>query len=74
MRVVSIFCIALMALAGCAAKVTSSSERTVMVNAGSVDGATAQSLANAECKKYGRFARLMTKPTNDRQWVFDCIN
>lgn len=74
MRVVSIFCIVLMALGGCAAKITSSSERTVMVNAGSMDGAGAQALADTECKKNGRFARLLTKPTGDRQWVFDCIN
>jgi hypothetical protein len=74
MRVVSILCISLFALVGCAAKVTSSGERTVMVNAGSVDGAGALSVANEECKKHGRYARLLTKPTGDRQWVFDCVN
>lgn len=74
MRVASILCISLIALVGCAAKVTSSGERTVMINAGSMEGAEALSLANSECKKYGRYARLLTKPTGDRQWVFDCVN
>ena len=62
-----------LALTGCAAKITAANERMVMVNAGSVDGAGALSLADSECKKYGRYAVLTSKPREDRQWSFECI-
>lgn len=47
--------------------------RMVMVNAGSGDPAGAMKLAQAECQKHGRHARLNSKPYDDRQWVFDCV-
>ena len=59
--------------AGCAAKVIDSNERMVMVNAGSADPTGAMKLAQAECQKHGRHARLNSKPYDDRQWVFDCV-
>jgi hypothetical protein len=61
------------ALSGCAAKVIDSNERMVMINSGSADPAGAMNLANKECAKYGRYARLSAKPDEDRQWVFNCV-
>lgn len=61
------------ALSGCAAKVTQSTPRTVMVNAGTTDGAGALQAAQAECAKQGRNARLNKAAVFDRQWVFDCV-
>lgn len=63
---------AVVALAGCANKVVSSSERSVVVNAGSRAIAEAQTLADAECKRHGRKARLVRLPREDRTFVFDC--
>lgn len=60
-------------VSGCAAKVLSSSPRTVVVNAGSLQVAEAQVLADAECKKHSRFAKLSGKATPN-QFVFDCVN
>jgi hypothetical protein len=58
-------------LAGCAAQVISSSERSVVVRARIHDVADAQRLADAECAKYGRKARLGGKLTNN-QYSYDC--
>lgn len=59
-------------LAGCAAKVVSSSERSVVVNAHPRDVAEAQSLADQQCLKHGRKARLLRLPQGDRSFLFDC--
>jgi hypothetical protein len=61
------------ALSGCAAKVISGNERMVMINAGSLDPAGAMRLAETECGKFGRHARLSAKPDEDRQWIFNCV-
>ncbi|HJW12069.1 MAG TPA: hypothetical protein VJ598_09795, partial [Albitalea sp.] len=47
--------ILLTALAGCAAQVTSSTPRSVIVSAGKppTSAANAQAMADAECKKHG---------------------
>ena len=63
----------LVLLSACAAKVASSSDRTVVISAAKQDVAGAQALANTECKKFGRSARLMRMPEDDRTFVFDCI-
>lgn len=62
-------------LAGCAAAVTSTSPRSVTVNARMQDAQEAQDLATAECAKHGRHARLSARPGfgNPRQWAFDCV-
>lgn len=60
-------------VAGCAAQVVSSSDRTVVVKARIQDVAQAQTLASAECKKSGRVARLNGK-IEMNQYVFDCVN
>lgn len=62
-------------LAGCAAQVVSSNPRQVIVRG--PDGATveAQKLAEAECSKHQRFARLVARPSyNSDQFVFDCVS
>lgn len=61
------------AVAGCAAKVLDSNERTVIVHSVSANPKDAFALANPECAKHGRYARLKIKPDDDRQWVFDCV-
>lgn len=60
-------------LSGCAAKLIASNERTVIINAHSSDPAGAIAIAQQECSKYDRHARLSEKPRGDRQWTFDCI-
>lgn len=60
-------------MAGCAAQVLSSSERSVVVQARVQDLAGAQTLADAECKKQNRFAKLASK-TSINQFVYDCVN
>lgn len=68
---VLLFC-CVMLISGCAAQVISSSERSVMVKARVQDVAEAQALADAECKKHGRFARLSMKASAN-QFVYDCV-
>lgn len=63
--------------AGCAIKpqVISSSPRTVVVKAGDLYVQESQNMADTECRKHNRFARLLEKPspTSD-QFVYDCVN
>lgn len=61
-----------LSLAGCAAKVVSSSERAVVVNAHPRDAADAQTLADQQCAQHGRKARLVRLPQSDRSFLFDC--
>lgn len=60
-------------MAGCAAEVISSGERTVVVKARLQDVAQAQALADTECKKRNLFAKLSGKAALN-QYVFDCVN
>lgn len=61
-------------LAGCAAKVISSSPRSVVITAPDAAVAESQSMADAECRKHGRFARLVRSPSpTSNQFVFDCV-
>jgi hypothetical protein len=63
------------ALSGCAAKLVSTSPRTVVISAGDARVQEAQDMADKECAKHGRFARMIGKPspTSD-QFTFDCVN
>lgn len=67
----------LLLLTGCAAQVVSSSPRTVVIDAGvppKWKSADAQRLADAECAKHRRYARMVGRPNEDtREFVFDCI-
>lgn len=61
-------------LAGCAAEVLSTSPRSVVIKAGTAQVAAAQELANKECEKHGRSARLNSRPAPYAPgWVFDCV-
>jgi hypothetical protein len=60
-------------MSGCVStEVLSSSDRTVVVRASRSHVTDAQALADAECKKHGRYARLSTKESG-HQIIFDCI-
>lgn len=60
-------------MTGCAARVLSSSERTVIIGARLQDVAGAQALADSECKKAGRLARFQGQGPMLNQFVFDCV-
>lgn len=72
MKTIAVF-FACLVLAGCAAQVISSSQRSVIVRADSHDYSGAQKAADEECNKVGRFAKLAMKPTLT-QYVYDCVN
>ena len=62
------------ALSGCATSVISSNPRNVMVESYWMDAKEAQRLADAECAKYKRCAKMTIKgDTWDRIYVFECI-
>jgi hypothetical protein len=63
-----------LALTACATKVVSSSARTVVISGPDGAVAEAQKLADAECQRHSRHARLIARPhaTSD-QFVFDCV-
>lgn len=61
-------------LAGCAAQVVSSSPRSVAVRAGDAYLDESMKLAEAECQKHGRHARLMERPSpRSGEFIFDCV-
>lgn len=61
-------------LTSCAAQVISSSPRSVVIGASSGLIAESQSLADAECAKHQRFARLVKQPTSGRDdFLYDCV-
>ena len=62
-------------LTGCAAQVLSSNPRSVTVQAGQLKIVEAQALADGECAKHKRYARLLIRPTDytPNHWVFDCV-
>jgi hypothetical protein len=60
-------------LFGCAAKVISSSPRTVVVRAPDTGYAQAQALADKECGKNQRYVKMIKQPTPfATEFVFDC--
>ena len=75
MKNITIIAIASFILAGCAAKLVSTSPRTVVISASDVFVQESQDMADKECAKHGRFARMIGKPspTSD-QFTFDCVN
>ena len=72
MQINNILIVVTLLLTGCAAQVISSSERTVIVKARVQDVAEAQKIADSECAKYNRHARLSIKATIN-QYVYDCV-
>lgn len=67
--------VVVLGLAGCAAKVLSANDRSVTVAASIREVGAAQQLADAECAKAGRKARLVGTPTYTAPvWIYDCVN
>lgn len=65
------------ALSGCATKLVSSTPRTVIVSGPDTSNATAEAvkMAEGECAKHQRHARLISRPSPmTDQFVFDCVN
>ncbi len=56
------------------AQVTSSNARTVTVEVLAGDTKDALKLADAECGKYGRVARMAGKLPESGDLLFDCVN
>jgi hypothetical protein len=59
-------------LSSCATRLISSNQRSVIIKAGSAQAASAQAMADKECAKYSRFAKLTMKPSLN-EYVFDCV-
>jgi hypothetical protein len=59
-----------LALSGCGASVLASNPRSVTVE--SVNVRSAQPLADAECKKHGRYARYRAQ-TSGMTYDYDCV-
>lgn len=67
--------VAVALLSGCASKVASSSPRSVVISGPWDKVAEAQQLADAECAKYKRQARMVSKPrVGENQQLFDCVD
>lgn len=65
----------LLAIQGCATRVVSSNERSVIVDSYWMDVAKAQQLADAECAKHSRIAQMTIKADPwERHYVFYCID
>lgn len=69
---IAIFCGG--SLVGCSSSVVSSNPRNVVVESQSLDAAASQKLADAECKKHKRYAKMTIKGDYwDRNYTFDCV-
>lgn len=66
--------LALLLVSGCATTVASSNERSVIIESEMMEAGLAQKLADAECAKHKRFARMSSKASYwERNYIFDCI-
>jgi len=73
MRVLALVAVAAI-VSGCAARVVSSSPRSVVVDSESQGVAAAQKLADSECGKHGLHARLVNRPRfGSNEYLFDCV-
>lgn len=61
-------------LAGCSTSVISSSPRNVVVESQSLNAAEAQRLADVECQKHSRYAKMTIKGDYwERNYTFECV-
>jgi hypothetical protein len=59
---------------GCETAVISANPRQVIVKSSTADTQESQRLAEAECGKHERYAKMALKPTNtDPNYTFDCV-
>lgn len=63
-------------LSGCSTtQVISSNPRNVLVESNMMDAKEAQRLADAECSKYKRHAKMTLKADfHDRNYAFECVD
>ena len=62
-------------VAGCATSVLSANPRQVIVESQMMDAQKAQALADAECAKHKRYARMTLKADYwERNYTFECID
>lgn len=74
MRVLIVAAMSAVVLAGCGVKVLSTSARSVVIRGGTAYVQEAQNMADAECGKNGRQARLIRKADiNSPDYLFDCV-
>jgi hypothetical protein len=76
MRILMVMVLTLVA-AGCAPSVRSSSPNHVTIESYQMDFRRAQQLADAECAKYNRQARLTLKASPgeaERDYIFACVD
>ena len=74
MRTLMVCLIAWLVLSGCAARVITSNPRSVVVHSEDMDTAKSTTLADKECARYQKYARLTSRPTYWlREYVFDCV-
>jgi len=63
-----------MSLSGCSTSVVSSNPRNVVVESQSLNAKEAQRLADAECSKHNRYAKMTIKGDYwDRNYTFECV-
>lgn len=66
--------IGFLVLLGCETTVISANPRQVIVESAMLDAKESQRLAEAECGKYARYARMALKASNtDPNYTFDCV-
>jgi hypothetical protein len=66
--------VGLLLLLGCETTVISANPRQVIVKSSELDAKESQRLAEAECGKHQRYARMSLKATNiDPNYTFDCV-
>ncbi len=62
-------------LNGCATSVVSSNPRNVVVESQLMDAKEAQKLADAECAKHKRYAKMTIKADYwERNYTFECVD
>lgn len=61
-------------LGGCSTSIVSSNPRNVVVESQSLNAKEAQKLADAECSKHNRYAKITIKGDYwDRHYTFECV-
>ena len=62
------------AITGCSTKVVSSNPRNVVVESQALNAKEAQRLADSECSKHHRYAKMTIKGDYwDRHYTFECV-
>ena len=75
MRTILLITASVYVLSGCAASVVASNPRSVTIKAGTTKAEEAQALADAECAKHNRYAKLTIPPGGEQpmNYVYACV-